>query len=92
MTSENPEFPPPAHSEPSPSVLEDYQSQEAPQRRGPELRAQPAPSRGGHLLWNQEDARCSARHAAGTRAGPAGTCSLCGLGVPAPESRPPSGG
>lgn len=54
--------------------------------RGPPQRAR------GRRPWTRKTPPNPARHASRTRAGPAGTCSLLGLGVPALESLPPSGG
>lgn len=64
------------HPRASPVVLENYESQNAPQRRGPKLLAQLSRRAAARLPWNQEDTLSPARHAAGIRAAPAGTCSL----------------
>lgn len=64
------------HPRASPVVLENYESHNAPQHSGPKLLAQLSRRAPARLPWNQEDTLSPARHAAGIRAAPAGTCSF----------------
>ena len=98
MTSQNPELPRPRSTStpPTPSQAPWCSKTTNPRRhRSAGAQSSPrSPPRRAEAASSGTRKTPQARPATppGPRAGPAGTCSLRGLGVRAPESRPPSGG